>query len=324
MPLILPLNKSGSGRRASPKIKYKEKVIMINKEQMMEKTKLELNKMLAQVGNNISASKLKNTNKETLVQMIIDAETANVLQDSMDKFVAEQNREDSFEIDETPTVKYDENLMHQMALQDSLIAKMLETNKPEVVFNSQIIGDSVQEEIYSNLQNEPKNIDEMFDGKVVSLADVKEQKNLKNGKTPKSSSRPDYDVLYNQFKTSLSKCGVNIFAGRTNRLGEMKALTHVKGMQWAVIITKSGFRFELYMQDDEKGINELYLAMKKDGQDSTKIVGPTGKSTRHKICVTYDGHDAKEHGLLFNVFYNHLMVGIKELYPLPKSVTKTA
>ena len=300
MPLILPLNKSGSGRRASPKIKYKEKVIMLNKEQMMEKTKLELNKMLAQVGNNISASKLKNTNKETLVQMIFDAETANVLQDSMDKFVAEQNREDSFEIiveDEGAVICDQETL--------DAIKKNAET---ESIIN----------------EEEPKNIDEMFDGKVVSLADVKEQKNLKNGKTPKSSSRPDYDKLYDQFKTSLSKCGVNIFADRTNRLGEMKALTHIKNMQWAVLITKTGFRFELFMMDDPENINKLYLAMNKGGQDNTKIIGPTGSSKRHKICASYDGHDAKEHGLLFNVFYSHLMVGINELYPLPKSETKTA
>ena len=269
MPLILLLNKSGSGRRASPKIKYKEKVIMINKEQAMDMTKDAIQIELAKLGKTISDSKKKNTNKDGLVKMLL------TIQDHAPKGETAQKNVDQ---------------------------KNAET---ESIINV----------------DEPKNIDEMFQGEVVNLDDVR---NEKNGKKPKSSSRPDYDVLYNQFKTSLSECGVNIFANRTNRLGEMKALTHVKGMQWVVIITKSGFRFELYMQDDEKGINELYLAMKKDGQDSTKIVGPTGKSTRHKICVTYDGHDAQKHAHLFNVFYNHLMVGIKNLYPLPKSVTKTA
>ena len=280
MPLILPLNKSGSGRRASPTIKYKAKVIMMNKEQMMEKTKLELNKMLAQVGNNISASKLKNTNKETLVQMIIDAETVEIIAEGEGAVICDQETLDA-------------------------IKKNAET---EAIIN----------------EEEPKNIDEMFDGKVVSLADVKNVKNLKNGKTPKLSSRPDYDVLFNQFKTSLSECGVNIFAGRTNRLGEMKALTHIKNMQWAVLITKTGFRFELFMMDDPDNINKLYLAMNKRGQDNNKIVGPTGSSKRHKICATHDGHDAQKHAHLFKVFYNDLMVGIKDLYPLPKSVTKTA
>jgi len=280
MPLILPLNKSGSGRRASPTIKYKAKVIMMNKEQMMEKTKLELNKMLAQVGNNISASKLKNTNKETLVQMIIDAETVEIIAEGEGAVICDQETLDA-------------------------IKKNAET---EAIIN----------------EEEPKNIDEMFDGKVVSLADVKNVKNLKNGKTPKLSSRPDYDVLFNQFKTSLSECGVNIFAGRTNRLGEMKALTHIKNMQWAVLITKTGFRFELFMMDDPENINKLYLAMNKGGRDNTEIVGPTGSSKRHKICATHDGHDAQKHAHLFKVFYNDLMVGIKDLYPLPKSVTKTA
>ena len=292
MPLILPLNKSGSGRRASPTIKYKAKVIMMNKEQMMEKTKLELNKMLAQVGNNISASKLKNTNKETLVQMIFDAQPIKVTPaKSTGKGAVAKIITDVLENGETAQKNVDQ--------------KNAET---EAIIN----------------EEEPKNIDEMFDGKVVSLADVKNVKNLKNGKTPKLSSRPDYDVLFNQFKTSLSECGVNIFAGRTNRLGEMKALTHIKNMQWAVLITKTGFRFELFMMDDPENINKLYLAMNKGGRDNTEIVGPTGSSKRHKICATHDGHDAQKHAHLFKVFYNDLMVGIKDLYPLPKSVTKTA
>ena len=253
---------------------------MMNKEQMMEKTKLELNKMLAQVGNNISASKLKNTNKETLVQMIIDAETVEIIAEGEGAVICDQETLDA-------------------------IKKNAET---EAIIN----------------EEEPKNIDEMFDGKVVSLADVKNVKNLKNGKTPKLSSRPDYDVLFNQFKTSLSECGVNIFAGRTNRLGEMKALTHIKNMQWAVLITKTGFRFELFMMDDPENINKLYLAMNKGGRDNTEIVGPTGSSKRHKICATHDGHETKEQARQFFSFYERLMVGINDLYPLPKSVTKTA
>lgn len=277
MPLILPLNKSGSGRRASPKIKYKEKVIMINKEQMMEKTKLELNKMLAQVGNNISASKLKNTNKETLVQMIIDAETVEIIAENEGAVICDQETLDA-------------------------IKKNAET---ESIIN----------------EEEPKNIDEMFQGEVVNLDDVR---NEKNGKKPKSSSRPDYDKLYDQFKTSLSECGVNIFADRTNRLGEMKALTHIKNMQWAVLITKTGFRFELFMMDDPENINKLYLAMNKGGQDNTEIVGPTGSSKRHKICATHDGHNTKEQARQFYHFHERLMVGINDLYPLPKSETKTA
>ena len=190
---------------------------------------------------------------------------------------------------------------------------------------NQIVQDQKNAETESIInEEEPKNIDEMFDGKVVSLADVKEQKNLKNGKTPKSSSRPDYDKLYDQFKTSLSECGVNIFADRTNRLGEMKALTHIKNMQWAVLITKTGFRFELFMMDDPENINKLYLAMNKGGQDNTEIVGPTGSSKRHKICATHDGHNTKEQARQFYHFHERLMVGINDLYPLPKSETKTA
>ncbi len=250
---------------------------MINKEQMMEKTKLELNKMLAQVGNNISASKLKNTNKETLVQMIIDAETVEIIAENEGAVICDQETLDA-------------------------IKKNAET---ESIIN----------------EEEPKNIDEMFQGEVVNLDDVR---NEKNGKKPKSSSRPDYDKLYDQFKTSLSECGVNIFADRTNRLGEMKALTHIKNMQWAVLITKTGFRFELFMMDDPENINKLYLAMNKGGQDNTEIVGPTGSSKRHKICATHDGHNTKEQARQFYHFHERLMVGINDLYPLPKSETKTA
>ena len=157
------------------------------------------------------------------------------------------------------------------------------------------------------------------------MADVKNEKNLKNGKTPKLSSRPDYDKLYDQFKKALiNDMGLNLFANRTNRLGEMKALTHIKNMQWAVLITKTGFRFELFMMDDPENINKLYLAMNKHGRDFTEIVGPTGSSKRHKICATHDGHNTKEQAQKFYHFYELLMVGISDVYPLPKSVTKTA
>ena len=254
---------------------------MLNKEQMMEKTKLELNKMLAQVGNNISASKLKNTNKETLVQMLIDAETVEIIAENKGAVICDQETLDA-------------------------IKKNAET---ESIIN----------------EEEPKNIDEMFDGKVVSLADVKNEKNLKNGKTPKSSSRPDYDKLYDQFKKALIKHGVNIFAGRTNRLGEMKALTHVKGMQWAVLITKTGFRFELFMMDDQKGIEEVYNEIDRVEEEKTLSLDlPTGKSKRYKISMTHDGHDAEFHAQMFSDFYEILMIEIAELYPLPKSETKTA
>ena len=252
---------------------------MINKEQMMEKTKLELNKMLAQVGNNISASKLKNTNKETLVQMIIDAETVEIIAENEGAVICDQETLDA-------------------------IKKNAET---ESIIN----------------EEEPKNIDEMFQGEVVNLDDVR---NEKNGKKPKSSSRPDYDKLYDEFKKALIKHGVNIFAGRTNRLGEMKALTHVKGMQWAVIITKSGFRFELYMQDDQKGIEELYNEYQRDPEqvESLSLDMPTGKSKRYKISITHEGHDTESHAQMFSDFYEILMIEIAELYPLPKSETKTA
>lgn len=280
---------------------------MKNKEQLMEKTKLELNKMLAQVGNNISASKLKNTNKETLVQMIFDAQPIKV----------------------TPVKSTGKGAVAKIitdVLENGETAQMIVEDEGAVICDQETldaIRKNAETEAIIN-EEEPKNIDEMFDGKVVSLADVKEQKNLKNGKTPKLSSRPDYDVLFNQFKTSLSECGVNIFAGRTNRLGEMKALTHIKNMQWAVLITKTGFRFELFMMDDPENINKLYLAMNKHGRDFTEIVGPTGSSKRHKICATHDGHNTKEQAQKFYHFYELLMVGISDVYPLPKSVTKTA
>jgi len=53
------------------------------KETLMEKTKAELNIELALVGNNITASKLKNTSKEVLVQMIMDAETAQMIKEEV-------------------------------------------------------------------------------------------------------------------------------------------------------------------------------------------------------------------------------------------------
>lgn len=333
---------------------------MINKEQMMEKTKLELNKMLAQVGNNISASKLKNTNKETLVQMIIDAQpitpktkgkivvpnqvggdvvvtpakstgkgaVAKIITDVLEngetaqKNVDQKNEELDAIVNEQepwtcPSCKLETTDFPALSRRD---------NKTEIC-SACGTHEALEDFKNNNKQkiDEPKNIDEMFDGKVVSLADVKNEKNLKNSKTPKSSSRPDYDKLYDQFKKALIKHGVNIFAGRTNRLGEMKALTHVKGMQWAVLITKTGFRFELFMMDDQKGIEEVYNEIDRVEDEKTLSLDlPTGKSKRYKISMTHDGHDAESHAQMFSDFYEILMIEIAELYPLPKSKTKTA
>jgi len=95
----------------------------------------------------------------------------------------------------------------------------------------------------------------------------------------------------------------------------MKALTHVKGMQWAVLITKSGFRFELFMMNDEKNIKEMYLKLKPEAQKKLATQVPTGKSNRYKICISHEGFDAVEHAKAFSVFHKYLMVGINELYP---------
>jgi len=274
MPLILPLNNRG---RDGGHLQFliKEKVIMKNKEQLMEMTKSEINIELAKLGIELSSSKVKNTNKEKLVQMILDKRIKDAIATKL-------------------------NVIPVKSTGKGAVAKTIE--------------DDTQ-------SDEPKNIDEMFQGDVVKLEDVR---NEKNGKKPKSSSRPDYDKLYNQFRKALNEQGLNLFEGRTNRLGEMKALTHIKNMNWAVLITKTGFRFELFMMDDPDNINKLYLAMNKHGQDYTKIVGPTGSSKRHKICATHDGHNTKEQAQKFYHFHELLMVGINDVYPLPQTETKTA
>ena len=203
---------------------------MKNKEQLMEMTKSEINIELAKLGIELSSSKVKNTNKEKLVQMIIDAQPIKVTPvKSTGKGAVAKTITDVLENGATAQ-------------------KIIDVKNAEMEKRVNETEDDTQ-------SDEPKNIDEMFQGDVVKLEDVR---NEKNGKKPKSSSRPDYDKLYDEFKRALiTDMGLDIFAGRTNRLGEMKALTHIKNMNWAVLITKTGFRFELFMMDDPDNINKL-------------------------------------------------------------------
>jgi len=352
MALILPLNNSGSERRPSPKIKYKEKVIMKNtKETLMEKTKAELNIELALVGNNITASKLKNTSKEVLVQMIMDAETAQMIKEEVnhnedclcdicsEQKLTSENAETQKSVDQLNTElekrigEDDETAQMFMNIKTGTVdsrngwfyededgEQVNAVDKGEVVpvfwgKETETWSEKKASEEEAEDQKEPTSVDEMFESQKMKDLKLDDVKGLSDVKKAKMKDKPNYGLLYNQFRNALVEQGLNLFVGRDNRNGEMKALTHVKGMQWAVLITKSGFRFELFMMDDEKNINEMYLKLKPEAQKKLATQVPTGKSNRYKICISHEGFDAVEHAKAFSVFHKYLMVGINELYP---------
>jgi hypothetical protein len=374
MPLILTLNNSGSERRASPKIKYKEKVIMKNtKETLMEKTKAELNIELALLGIELTASKLKNTNKSIMVKMIMDDEQAydrigeiyeaEMTDEELEAHENGPNEDETSENAETQkSVDQLNTELEKRIGEDDETAQMFMNIKTGTVdsrkhwFYENEDGEQVnavdkgevvpvfwgkETETWSEKkaseeeaedQKEPTSIDEMFESTMhKKLKDLKldDAKGLSDVKKAKMKDKPNYDLLYNQFRNTLVEQGLNLFVGRNNRDGEMRALTHVKDMQWGVMITKTGFRFELFLQDRtykmeentngipelNKKINNLFGALKPNAQKTLSTQIPTGRSTRYKICISHEGFDAVEHAKAFSVFHKYLMVGINELYP---------
>jgi len=320
------------------------------KETLMEKTKAELNIELALVGNNITASKLKNTSKEVLVQMIMDVETAQMIKEEVnhnedclcdicsEQKLTSENAETQKSVDQLnielekrigenetwtcPTCKTETTDFPAVSRRDNKTEICSQCGTNEAIEDFKNKGESkpviLTNKWNADDQKEPTSIDEMFESTMhKKLKDLKldDVKGLSDVKKAKMKDKPNYGLLYNQFRNALVEQGLNLFVGRDNRNGEMKALTHVKGMQWAVLITKSGFRFELFMMDDEKNINEMYLKLKPEAQKKLATQVPTGKSNRYKICISHEGFDAVEHAKAFSVFHKYLMVGINELYP---------
>ena len=323
------------------------------KETLMEKTKAELNIELALVGNNITASKLKNTSKEVLVQMIMDAETAQMIKEEVnhnedclcdicsEQKLTSENAETQKSVDQLNTEL--EKRIGENETWTCLICKTETTDFPAVSRRdnkteicSQCGTNEAIEDFKnkgeSNDQKEPTSIDEMFESTMhKKLKDLKldDAKGLSDVKKAKMKDKPNYDLLYNQFRNALVEQGLNLFVGRNNRDGEMRALTHVKDMQWGVMITKTGIRFELFLQDRtykmeentngipelNKKINNLFVALKPNAQKTLSTQVPTGRSTRYKICISHEGFGAVEHAKAFSVFHKYLMVGINELYP---------
>ena len=312
MALILPLNNSGSERRPSPKIKYKEKVIMKNtKETLMGKTKAELNIELALLGIELTASKLKNSTKEMMVQMIMDAET----QKSVDQLNTEmEKRIGENETWTCPICKTETTDFPAVSRRDNKTEICSQCGTNEAIEDFKNKGES-------NHQKEPTSIDEMFEQEKITSDDVKsgnETPKAKNTKQPKV----EHDTLYKKMKTALNENEVSLFDGRNNKWGGLLASTHVTGMHWAILVTQKGFRFELVKMDDQKGINEIFLAMNKQAQKKCSTQVPTGSSKRYKIYISLDGFAIDAHAQAFTKFYGWINSAIKKQYPITE--TKTA
>ena len=335
------------------------------KETLMEKTKAELNIELALVGNNITASKLKNTSKEVLVQMIMDAETAQMIKEEVkhnedclcdicsEQKLTSENAETQKSVDQLNTElekrigEDDETAQMFMNIKTGTVdsrngwfyededgEQVNAVDKGEVVpvfwgKETETWSEKKASEEEAEDQKEPTSVDEMFESQKMKDLKLDDVKGLSDVKKAKMKDKPNYDLLYNQFRNALVEQGLNLFVGRNNRDGEMRALTHVKDMQWGVMITKTGFRFELFLQDRtykmkentngipelNKKINNLFVALKPNAQKILSTQVPTGRSTRYKICISHEGFDAVEHAKAFSVFHKYLMVGINELYP---------
>lgn len=190
--------------------------IETRRNELSQQTKLQINSLLAQYGNNYKPYKLNNITKDVLIQEVIDHECTTI----------EVVQEDTANID-------------QALETEKLLEEIEEAEKIEV---------AEVKETEAIKKNGPVSTEELFDQPLVTKEEVKEEKKSKKPKK-EATPKPDYRDIFAHIVVDLAELDNSTFANRIPKKSYLKASTGNKNFTYAICLTKEAVRFEIFSKD---------------------------------------------------------------------------
>ena len=255
--------------------------IETRKDELRNLTKMALNKILAQHGSNYNGSKLKTTNKEFIVDDIINYE-----------FPAVEDKTWTCPRCETETTDYpaicrEDNKTEIcsecgeiQAIQqfNASTAKKVEPEKVEVV---------EVKETETAKKNGPVSTDDLFDQPLVTKEEVKDNKKPKK----QSREKVQYNPIFKSIQNALSEIKINTFEGKNPKRCYLRCNTGNKDFWWVIALSQSRTQLELCGTDLDK-LFKVHAEVAKNWK-SLGIHHKDG-AKRAKIYIEIENHDAQE------------------------------
>ena len=216
--------------------------IETRRNELSQQTKLQINSLLAQYGNNYKPYKLNNITKDVLIQEVIDHEsnTIEVVQKGTKTWTCPNCEQETTDY---PAICRRDNKTEIcsecgeiQAIQDfnASTAKKVEVAKVK--------------ETEAVKKNGPVSTEELFDQPLITKEEVKEEKKSKKPKK-EATPKPDYRDIFNNIGEELFQLDNKTFANRIPKKSYLKASTGNKNFTYAICLTKEAVRFEIFSKD---------------------------------------------------------------------------
>ena len=223
--------------------------IETRRNELSQQTKLQINSLLAQYGNNYKPYKLNNITKDVLIQEVIDHEsnTIEVVQKGTKTWTCPNCEQETTDY---PAICRRDNKTEIcsecgeiQAIQDFNAST---AKKVEVVSTNPKKSGPVTKAVKEVLEN--TSTEDLFDQPLVTKEEVKEEKKSKKPKK-EATPKPDYRDIFNNIGEELFQLDNKTFANRIPKKSYLKASTGNKNFTYAICLTKDAVRFEIFSKD---------------------------------------------------------------------------
>ncbi len=220
--------------------------IETRRNELSQQTKLQINSLLAQYGNNYKPYKLNNITKDVLIQEVLDHECTKFGEapstlSYIDKALETEKLLE--EIEEAEKDALNAGTEHGLDSNEVIVAEGkvsdLKAKKVEV---------AEVRETEAVKKNGPVSTEELFDQPLVTKEEVKEEKKSKKPKK-EATPKPDYRDIFAHIVVDLAELDNSTFANRIPKKSYLKASTGNKNFTYAICLTKEAVRFEIFSKD---------------------------------------------------------------------------
>lgn len=216
--------------------------IETRRNELSQQTKLQINSLLAQYGNNYKPYKLNNITKDVLIQEVIDHESNTI------EVVEEGTKTWTCPNCEQRTTDYP-----AICRRDNKTEICSECGEIQAIqdFNASTakkVEVAEVKETEAVKKNGPVSTEELFDQPLITKEEVKEEKKSKKPKK-EATPKPDYRDIFNSIGEELSQLDNKTFANRIPKKSYLKASTGNKNFTYAICLTKEAVRFEIFSKD---------------------------------------------------------------------------
>ncbi len=268
--------------------------IETRKDELMNQTKMALNKILAQHGSNYNNSKLKNTAKEFLVDDIINYEFPSVENTDANIDQALETEKLLEEIEEAEKDALNAGTEHGLDSDEVILAEgkvsdlILKQHEKEIKAKKVEVAKVKETEAVK--KNGPVSTEELFDQPLVTKEEVKEEKKSKKSKK-EPKEKVHYNPIFESIQNALSEIKIDTFEGKNPKRCYLRCNTGNKDFWWVIALSQSRTQLELCGTDLDK-LFQVHAEVAKNWK-SISFHHKDG-AKRAKIYIEIENHDAEE------------------------------